>query len=208
MSDILEQHRKKYEEMRLAAMIWWLILWYASNEGELEIPSEHEWLICELAATLIEEATAKQFWYSWQHDDANHECTQEWDVWPDRLNTELDRCAQYNPMKFDGWDFDSRLRKYLKQFVQQTFQCAHSEKWFISRLRWFHEEYSTTQVTINRARARFTPHYEMYRRAIDELPRHTFEQYEDACEWCRRLGIIMRKYIERDIAYIKAHYSW
>lgn len=213
MSDILERHRKECEDMKLAAMIWWLILWYASEEGKIEIPSEQEWLVCELVASLIEEATGEKFWYSWRYDEFERECDHQWNEWPERINIEINRCARHQHAKFNGSDPKSIVRGLLKRFVQQRFAYERSEKWYDSDLKVFHENATPTTY----GRSTFKPHREMHNSALAFVSiygmRLGLDRVEPIVElitdWLARVGIcIMRPYIERDVAYIKKHYSW
>ena len=164
--------------MRLAAMVWWLILWYASDEGELEIPSEHEWLTCELIATLVEEATEEKFWYSWRHNGSGREHHHQWNEWPNVLNGEMDRCDKYHRTRFDGWNLESRFRKWLKRFVWQSFQSDSGEKGYVSELKLFHIHNTPTSFGYSR----FKPHREMYDKASSELFEYSFVGHAEVYE--------------------------
>lgn len=204
MMDALEQHRKNCEEMKLAAMVWWLILWYASDEGTTKIPTQHEWLTSELVSTVFEELTGGRIWYSWQHNEDGEEQSHPWNEWPIWFNEEMVRCERYHRNKFDGFDTESRMRKLLKRFVYQLFQYDRSDKWYTSELVLFHENHKPFPS----GRSQFKPHREMYEKAKSELFKQLPLRYEEVCEWCRKIGTLMRPYIERDIVYIKKHYSW
>ena len=198
MVDALEQHRKNSEEMELAGMIWWLILWHASDEGKLEIPSEQQWLSCELVAVLFEMLTGVELWFSWRHNIAGSECQHEWNEWPDELNEML------RMIKEGDGSVYGNMPILLKRFVRYEFNSQHDEKDFVSELKLFHEDHTPRPI----GRSRFVPCSEIYTQAVGGLLRFTSAHHSDVCEWCRKIGMLMRKYIERDVAYIKAHYSW
>lgn len=206
--NVLEEYRRECEEMRLAGMIWWLVLWYASDEGRLEIPSEQQWLACELVATLIEEVEDRKFYYSWRHDRTNREQVQEWDEWPSYVNAQLDKCRTRNPNAFSDASVEGQMRDLLKRFVQYKFSSDHDEKDWMSELKIFHE-----QAMANSCRqSKIVPRRELYDKADKHLcsikGQRSKEFWCALPSWCREIGVIMRPYIERDLAYIRKHYSW
>lgn len=209
MSDVLERYRKECEEMQLAAMIWWLIIWYASDEGNPEVPSEQEWLSCELVATIAEEMTGEKFQYSWRHDEFGRERHQQWDVWPEYLNRVMERFPQYPQYHPGATASKCKALDLLKRFVKYQFAFERDEKWYASELRTFHRGNTPTTFGCSR----FVPHREMHNRALWYLTEHMaelgFDRIELVTDWLSRIGMqIMRPYVERDIAYIKKHYSW
>lgn len=204
MDDALDEYHKECGEMRLAAMIWWLILWYTSDEGRLEIPSEQQWLTCELVAALIEEVEGKKFYYSWRHDRTNKEQAQEWDEWPSYVNGQLDKCRAVNPNAFGATAIEGRLRDLIKRFARYKVERVHSEKDWMSELRIFHEQIAAKLCR----RSTCIPDREMHTKAVGELLRYTSAHHAEVCGWCREIGKIMRPYIERDVAFIKKHYAW
>lgn len=203
MKNVMERHRKRCEEMQFAGMIWWLILWYATDEGRREVPAEHQWLSCELAAALIESSTKEQVRYSWRYDHAGNVCLHQWDVWPKEMN----RLLQSAPMR-KGSTAEKRLQLLMRRFVTQWFVHGHGEKDYSSELTWFHESNTPRQIT----RARFIPSKEMYDKAdacmCESKGRYTAQFWCVLPGWIRDIATLMRPHIERDVAYIKQHYSW
>jgi hypothetical protein len=205
MSDALEQHRMNCEEMKLAGMIWWLILWHASCEGKLEIPLRQNWLSSELASAIIDDASRMKCFFLWEHDGEGNECVQDFGE-ESQLNDAMDECEKNHPYAFNGSTIESEMRALLKRFVHYEFQSAQNEKDWISELRLFHE--NNTPRTMRQIV--FTPNREMYERA--DMYLHTvqpsFEWWAIVSEWYRKIARLMYPYIERDVAYIKSHYSW
>lgn len=197
--DALEKHIKNCKDMKLAGMVWWLILWFASDEGKLEIPSEQEWLTCELVAALIEESRGEKFHYSWRHDFDGSERDHPWNEWPEKLNA----MAKMMPNR-RGKSAEKNLRVLLKRFVAYQFQSAHDEKWYDSELKHFHA--NTTPTTAGSSR--FVPYREMAQKSILFLGTQGTDVYTGAMKWCEKIGTLMRPYIERDVAFIKSHYYW
>ncbi|KKR12075.1 MAG: hypothetical protein UT41_C0003G0002 [Candidatus Wolfebacteria bacterium GW2011_GWC2_39_22] len=203
MIDLEKEMHKQREEMRLAARVWWLILWHASKEGTKEIPTQYEWLSSELVAALFEELTERKFWYSWQHSETGKEESHAWNVWPLRLNTELEQCERYHQRKFDGGDIESKLRKVLKWFVWQNFQFERSDKSYDSELNLFH----TNNTPFPSGNSRFKPCRDMYEKAVSDVLLYTSANHTEVCEWCRKIALLMQPYIDRDMAYIRKHRS-
>ncbi len=209
MSGALERHLRECNEMRLAGMIWWLILWYASDGGEVYIPSEQGWLSCELGATIVEEVTGEKQWYSWRHDEFDRECHHDWREWPEMVNAKLENCERHNHSAFDGSKPKSMVLGLLKRFVRYRLEYGRSDMWYGSDLKVFHEH--TTPIISGRST--FRPHREMYNRAMAYLRDHGsilgFDQVELLTDWIGRLGMmVMRPYVDRDVAYIKKNYQW
>jgi hypothetical protein len=204
MVGILDDCKKKDAEMRLAAKIWWLILWYASDEGRLEVPSEQEWLTWELAASIIDEVSGEKFRYSWGYDADRHPRSQSWNEWPETLNDEMVECERHYYISFDKKTHEGRLRDLMRRFVWQDGKREGTETRYDSELKLFHEQ----SVRSVRRRPRFKPCGEMYVDAMGELFRLVPDHHAEVSEWCRKIAKIMRPHVERDVAFIKKHYSW
>lgn len=208
MSEELERQKKECEEMSLAAMVWWMMLWYASDEGKIELPSEQEWLSSELVATIIEEVTEEKFRYSWRHSEAGRVKIQQWNAWPEYLNRAVERKPRKLPYSFEPDHPKCRVLDLLRRFVKYHFVHADDKKWYGSALRSFHEE--NTPVT--QGCSRFLPSREMYFRAMEYVSECIadlgFDRMESLTDWLRGIGIqIMRPCIRRDTTYIRAHKS-
>jgi len=198
MVDQLAEVREQNKNMQLAAMLWWQIIWYASDEGRNEIPSQQEWLSCELVATIIETVTGTPVWFSWRHNEAGKEAPQQ-RGWQHRLNQALGECAVSEVSIH--W---KRPLELLMRFVQYE---PYGGGEYSSTLEAFHEN----NALHNTNRCTFIPHQETYRRAQQYLSQGSgLSELEcfHAQAICKNLAICMRPYINRDLAYIKKNYSW
>ena len=203
MTNALERYKKECEEMKLAAMVWRLILWHACDEGRFEIPTEQEWLSSELVAAIGEDVTGTKIFFSGRHDWSGQEYNQDFG-WQDRLNDILESCEEVFHNKFDGSTPEGILRALLKRFVHYTFHSDHDEKGYTSELKLLIEN----DPAIARGRSLFIPHREMAMKSIRFLGEQGVDVYAGAMEWCSRIGLLMQPYIARDVAYIEKHYSW
>lgn len=189
----LERERK---EMLLAAMVWCLAVWYASDEGKAEVPSQHEWLSSELVAALVEDGTGEKFWYSWRHDRFGKEHHYQWDEWPNGLNVALGMAI----WEVEG-SIDTLLLRLLGKFVQYRPQRDMDERWYDSELKLF----IVSSMSIPQSRALFVPSRDMAAKSIQAIGAEGVALYAGAMSLCLRIGSLMRPYIKRDIAYIKKY---
>lgn len=194
MGNGIKQYQNHDEDMRLAAMLWWQILWYASDKGRKKIPSEHDWLSSELVAAMVKATTGKQWWVSSRHDESGAIvlCVHGW--WS-QLGQALDNNVL--PKKFGRW---TRVFRLLAEFVRYDRSGN-------SQLELFHKN----NVLHNTGCSTFIPHQETFRISEQHIKNASglngWNQivYGKACEM---LGEFMQPYIERDLAYIKKNYLW
>lgn len=198
MENRLAYIRKQDKEMQLAAMLWWQIIWYASDEGKREIPSQQEWLSCELVATIVETITGTPVWFSWNHNEKGKEVPQQ-RGWQHRLNQALGACPVSEVSLH--WKMPLEL---LMRFVQYE---PYGDGEYSSMLEAFHE----TNAMHNTSRSTFIPHQATFQKTQDY-----FGDKSDFSVWermtlqriCAELGGRMKPYIDRDIAYVKKNYLW
>ncbi len=183
------------DEVQQVVMVWWLMMWFASDEGEQKIPTQQEWLSCELAAALHEAATGEKFLFSWRHDEQGREhCWRECE-WTHRLNHAMETCGTLHT-----------IVGLLKTFIRYESQLDHDESWHTSLLKDMYEGsaiYSATTST-------FVPSRRMYEDARRHLECHAINgiSHENLLRLCALYGQRMRPYVMRDLAYIKQHYFW
>ncbi|OGM94079.1 hypothetical protein A2524_04125 [Candidatus Wolfebacteria bacterium RIFOXYD12_FULL_48_21] len=198
MADQSAEVSEQDKDMQLAAMLWWQIIWYASHEGRSEIPSQQEWLSCELAAAIIDEISRKPHWVSWRHNEKNMEIARS-RGWQTRLTQALDACVLS--------DLGSNWIKPFKLLIQFVRYEPGDGGEYDSALRMFHEE----NVLRNPGHSTFIPHQETYRRARYHIDNESglspLERFHVTTA-CEVIGGCMRLYIERDLAYIKRNYTW
>lgn len=208
MNDPLRQRTQEWEEKRLAAMIWWLMLWYASDAGKLELPSEQEWLSCELVATIAEETTGEKFRYSWKHNESGRVKMQQWNAWPEYLNRVMESSSRCLPYSLEPDHPRCLVMNLLKRFAKYRFVHEHNEKRYESNLSLFHKE----SALVMKECSRFKPGREMYHEAIeyvDEQQKYCGFDRGELLLWLSKMSLlIMRPCINRDIQFIRAHYDW
>ena len=192
------QDNGQRNDMQLAAMLWWLTIWYASDNGMDIVPSQQEWLSSELAAAIIKNVTGKEWWGSWRHDESGQVVSQH-RGWQLHLGQALDACDQQQGRP----EVYKKLVGLLIQFVRYRHQ-GNGE--YTSML-----EFYNNSALYNSARSTFIPHQETFRRAQQYI-----SSMSGLCELecfhaqaiCKNLAIDMRPYIKRDLAYIKKNYTW
>ncbi len=200
--DAIDLHKKECEEMKLAAMLWWLMIWHASGQGRaFRLPRESQWLSSELVAALQGDVTGDVYLYSWRHDASGDEHPHDWRDWPKDLNDDLDELERKFPHMFRS-TIEGELRALMKRFVRYEFDGPDSD----SELNRFH----MNCTELSSGRSTFAPQREIFEQADTYLHRTqpSFEWWGIASEWCRTIGALMRPSIERDVVYIKKHYSW
>lgn len=196
MGSDIEQQKERAEEMRLAAMLWWQTIWYASEEGTKGIPSQQGWLSCELIAAIVKMTTGKQWWVSPCHDESGriHLWNQGWQWW-NLFNQALEDRTPFG--EFGRW---TRALEALADFVRYDRDGNSS-------LEWFHKN----NALHNPGCSIFIPHQEAYRVSKRYLETSSGLGVWDQCAYdkvCKLLGEHMQPVIARDIAYIKKNYSW
>lgn len=194
MGSGIEQHQKQDKNMKLAAMLWWQILWYASDKGRKKIPSEQEWLSSELVAAMVKATTGKQWWVSSRHDESGTVVLFVHGWWS-QFGQVLDDYVL--PKKFGRW---TRVFRLLTEFVR----CDRSGD---SHLKLFHEN----NALHNPGCSTFIPHQETFRISEQYIKNASGLNGWDQIVYgkaCKMLGEHMQPYIERDLAYIKKNYLW
>lgn len=195
MEEDVEQRKKHDEDMRLAAMLWWQILWHASGGGRNKIPSQHKWLSFELVAAIVKMTKGKQWWASPRHNASGVEVHQV-RAWQNLLGAEV----------FDDQDLFKEFGRWAR-VLELSVDFVRYDYGENSLLKWFHE----TNALHNPGCSTFIPHQEIFRISKQYIENEsglsTWDQiaYGKACE---TLGECMQPFIERDIAYIRKNYSW
>lgn len=194
MEEEVEQYRERSEDMKLAAMLWWQILWHASGGGINRIPSEHGWLSCELIAAIVKMTTGKQWWVSPRHNEAG-ERTHYFRAWHYHQWQPLDDQASFK--EFGRW---ARVLELLSEFVRYDRNGD-------SQLKRFHENNALHNIGCST----FIPHQEILRLSKQYIENESGLSLWDQIAYgkaCEKLGECMQPFIERDIAHIRNNYSW
>ena len=164
-----------------------VILASASEIGEKRVPRVSSVLFCDFANAVLEYLTGQ---------------TRRLGLFSDfsgfgNMEAKSNQLLKEAFEKF-GQKLNLELREALESGLEQNFRHDHGEKWYESSFdNWFESQAKPMDSTFSLS-VEFVSAVRVAKNRIGQ----------DTLRHCEAIGELMKKYMEDDVEYIRAHYHW
>ncbi len=171
---------------RLFMDFFGVILCLASDYGKNAIPNISDVLYCDFVNALLEYATGKEKPLGLRHDFFR----KRWEIKSNKL---LEENAEKISEKLTP-----EIGNALMIGLKQHWRSSHGESWYLSFLDtwircWDRPSTSTFSLTV--------PFVEKRKKIMAGFDSALMRK-------CEEIAILLKKYMEEDAVYIRAHYHW
>ncbi len=165
------------------------LLYFASEKGSNNLPSQWEFLTSEIVGGTYEYILGREFNDTWQRFKGPLMS----DLWVYRLNKSLNVVdgRRVNQLNCD-------LAKAIRYWTELDWKMDHGESWWDNSIRYY---FLFGGIHMNSTYALTVPQVKLIEENLANLDQDTLNHTQG-------IGQLMKKYLEADLQYIREHYYW